>query len=133
MANQEKESPLPRAPADIYTEKKNGAKLLRGLRKDGSSFIVPVLPDALDTFINPKHWNFSTLLTLVFSVITVYVSLNWSIWWSFALCIIWRLMYNVLLGQILRVQSNSEGFTKFIEVLEKNSYAKKNAGRLSWS
>jgi len=99
--------------------------VLLGLNEDGSTFVVPKLPDALETFIYPSQWNFSTLLTLLFSAATIFAGVSTeSIYWAYTLSLFWRLMYNGFLGYILNVQSKSNGFTAAIERLERTPSTK---------
>jgi phosphatidylethanolamine N-methyltransferase len=99
---------------------------LLGLNDDGSTFVVPRLPNTVETFVNPRQWNISTLLTLLFSAATIYVALSAeSVLWAYSLSLVWRLMYNAFLGAILRVQSNSEGLTRLIARLEQSPALRK--------
>ena len=99
---------------------------LLGLNEDGSTFIVPRLPNTIETFVFPSMWNFSTLLSVLFSAATVYISLTAeSVLWAYLLSIFWRLMYNGFLGYILRIQSNSEGFTQLVQRLERQPVVRK--------
>ena len=112
--------------ADDKSKQDKKKKQLLGIAEDGSLFEVPALPDALETFIYPSQWNFSTVATPILSAITVYISLtSESVIWAYVLSVFWRLAYNAFLGHLLRIQSHGEGFTKFIQRLEANESTKK--------
>ena len=99
---------------------------LLGVNADGSTFIVPKLPNTLETFLFPKQWDFSTLFTIILAGITVYVGLaTESLVWVYSLSLFWRLMYNVFLGYILNIQSQKMGFTKLVERFEKHPHSRK--------
>jgi len=125
-------------------EEKNKGPLM-GFTESGERFVVPKTGDTVEMMCRVRE--IPTMISWFFLLLTIYVTLPRSLfgipildavglepkrhYYTIVLCIFWRLMYNVVLGIVLRNQSNSHFITRFarwLQALPKSSVCRRILG-----